>query len=257
MNDASATGEPVPMSMANERAPLSAFGFNIEIVESETHGPLCARLLAGEKFPCFLGLSPESSSLNRGRLGSILEWLVPRVSRLTVAEGSFLTRWNLRAIEQLPEVEAERIGEERQEAAVRRITKTLREVSGAERVEVMNWASVVRSFGFSGIRSGVESFAARDSAFEGAVLGAVGEFMRRKRGRDVCVDPTAAQMALLRSYVVEEIAMFVHLYEAGLRTEVYPGDDLYLMRELAAGRFASFPFDLSGRTHIGIRLRPV
>src|SRR5437867_15216 len=108
MNDAFAVSELCEMNLANEPESFGGCGFNVEVVESETHGPLCAKFLAGEKLPCFLGLSPESSSLNRGRLGSILEWLVPRVSQLTVAEGSFLTRWNLRAIEHFPNGEAER-----------------------------------------------------------------------------------------------------------------------------------------------------
>lgn len=234
--------------------PSASNQFRVEINPAETHGLLLERVLAGCPSPCILALSPDTSFVNKGRLSAILQWLLPKVSRLAIAEGSFLTRWNLCVIDGLSEHEAEQIAEQRHELTATRIAKIAQAFCSTKHIEVLDWPSVVRSPAFIGIRDRVESYSARTPSFEQGIDSVVVEYLCRMRTRGESVSLARPQLKLLRGYVFEELAMFVHLYQAGLHVEVYPGDDLEIMHQFAAGHFKDFPFDLSARTHISLRL---
>ncbi len=236
---------------------LSSTAFRVEIYPKETHGQLLHLVQSGHLTSCFLGLSSDTSFANKGRLTAILQWLLPKVSHLMIVEGSFLTRWNLRALDNLSECEAERIAEERHKKSATRIARITNETRGTNSsIEILDWPSVVRSTEFLKILKQVESYSAQMPNFRCEVDRVVDEYMNRLHSRCeiACLPPK--RLKLLRSYVVEEVAMFVYLYFAGFHTEVYPGDDLQIMRVLASGGFTHFPFNLSERTHVSIRLFP-
>lgn len=226
----------------------------VEVNPVETHGLLAKKFVEGDALPCFLGLSPDTSFSNRRRLRAILQWLKPKTSRLTIAEGSFLTRWNLRALEGYSEDAAEHIARDHHYKTSKRIAATVSGEFETMRITILDWPSVVGDAVFQDIRVQIENYAARNPAFARGVISVVDDFLSRMKKRGAVVAPNDNRMLLLKSYVFEELAMFVHLYQAGFAVEVYPGDELQLMRQFGAGNFDDFPFDLSERTHVSIRL---
>ena len=61
-------------------------------------------------------------------------------------------------------------------------------------------------------------------------------------------------LPVLKNYLLEELSMFIYLYDMGYPVEVYPGSDLDLMRRIAIGEYGNFPFKCPERSHISIEI---
>lgn len=59
-------------------------------------------------------------------------------------------------------------------------------------------------------------------------------------------------MHQLREYMIEEVALYLYLYQQGFTTEIYPGRDMKVLRKIAANQYRGFPYDFSERTHISV-----
>lgn len=233
--------------------------YRVSIVARETSGRLVQRFTARDRLPVFLALSPDSKFLTRKRVSAVLRWLLPRTTKVMIAEGTFLTRWNLQAFDGVSAAVATQLAEERGHRIAETIRAAVRDADhlrASNMVELIDWSSVVRTPEFVEIRNRIAAFADANADFSQGIDDLVGEYLdRRMRREPTTVSVSTGASQLLRAYVLEELAMFVQLYDHGLHVEVYPGDDINLMRQVARGDFPSFPFDLSERTHIAVALK--
>jgi tRNA-dependent cyclodipeptide synthase len=224
--------------------------YSITAEPLDTHGRLADRFLAGERLPCFLGLSPTTSFVNRARLEAILRWLAPRSQDVMIVEGTYSSRWNLMALQGLEEGAALGALRPALERFRRRVDAILRSL-GHVTVAILDWPTVLASEHFQCIHNVLLQYSERYSEFDRALSDIALEYVKRAHRGKVSSE---SQHQLLRSYVLEELAVFHYLYLSGYHLEVYPGADLGIMRAIAAGDFPDFPIACRDRSHIGIRL---
>lgn len=245
--------ESPELLMSGSREASLEANLRVEIVSDETHGPLCKRFMAGEKMPCFLGLSPETSYSNRAHLKTILEWLGPRSERIVVLEGSYFSRWDLMVFSRLSQGEAE----QQVLRSVQRFERRLREVSTtlglAAAVSPLQWPGVLESTETRSIESALRAYAQKSAWFSAGVDAILAEFLIRARS-SARHSPSPNERSLLKNYIFEELSVFLHLCRSGYALEVYPGSDLDIMQRIAASAYADFPISCPNRSHLSIRL---
>jgi len=227
----------------------------VSVNEEETNGQLVEAFLAGKKFPVFLDLSPDSSAVNTGKLLSILEWLRPRATQITIVEGSYLARWDLVAIEGLEFEEARTKAFGRADAAGRRINAIIKRLNALDQIHFLDWQTILESDLFQKVHSAIRLYASERPNFATEVHRTAEQFLKRmtRGGR-----PALSRDSLesLTEYVLEEVAGFLHLHaNERIPIEVYPGADLPLMRHITDGHFENFPIAIPARTHISLAAR--
>ncbi len=222
-------------------------------VPQETHGPLADRFLAREMLPCWIGLSPSTSSVNRARLQAIVEWASKRSRDMVIVEGSFAERWNLMSEEGLSESAAIAQVRAPVDRFRRRVSEVQASLDAETSVRVFDWEEALASTAFKSIHGAITAYASGSALFSEAAIYATQTFLQR-RGITDSRDLADRQQDTWAKYLFEELAVFLLLYSEGYRVEVYPGADLPLMQSIAAGCFPEFPVRCADRTHIGIRV---
>lgn len=228
-------------------------GYRVEIDGQETHGSLCTRFLDGEMMPCFLGLSPETSFSNRNRLTTILAWLAPRASSIVILEGTYFSRWDAIVFEHMPPSLAAQRALHRVRLFEQRASRTIHTLDIASKVRLLSWPDILDEPRVAQVRQGLREYAAGVRAFAMALEDVLDEYLARARA-GVGPSLTPEERDTLRNYIYEELSVFLHLCEGGYPLEVYPGSDLGIMQEIAAGTYPSFPVACPNRSHISIRL---
>jgi len=232
---------------------FSSESFAVEVFADETHGPLCRRFLAGERLPCFLGLSPETSYSNRGQLTAILRWLGARSESIVVLEGSYFSRWDLMVFESMSSIDAEKHVQRRVQQFERRLRDVSQILGLTDVVVPLVWPEVLELEETQSIQKKLRSYADENQEFSADIDEMLTEFLMRVR-------PTAqhslssGQRVLLKNYIFEELSLFLHLCRIGYPLEVYPGSDLEIMQRIAGNGYPDFPVSCPNRSHLSIRL---
>ncbi len=55
-------------------------------------------------------------------------------------------------------------------------------------------------------------------------------------------------------YILEEVAVFNVLSESGWTVELYPGPELRVLAEVAAGKYPDVPAGLKGRVNVELKI---
>lgn len=228
--------------------------FSVQVCWSETSGPEIECFLQGQHSSVILGISPTSATSNRARLRTILDWLLSRVSRVTVLDGCWFHRWDLVAFQRLPlEIAVARSLAEMGRLH-RRIRSVASELGASERVSIVSWPETDSLPEIAAIRADARKVALADAKFGEAINEAVESYLAgmSEATRRFLISPDAEA---LKNYVFEEIGALVYLASNVSPVEVYPGTDLPLLRRIAAGEFRdSFPHDISTRSHLSLEL---
>jgi tRNA-dependent cyclodipeptide synthase len=229
----------------------------VSIDPAETHGTLIDTFLAGEKYPAFLAISPTSSARNFGRLLSLLDWLLPHASRITILEGSFLARWNLLAINQsLDDATANALASRKADAAARRIQKVMTTLNARDVISFLDWRNLLEDEAFRNLHSSLRAYMEGSPSFAESLRSTARSFQLRKQSNGAQFQNPNAE-AFLAEYVLEEVAAILHLTaNQKIPIEVYPGPDLPLLKDIVAGTFRGFPVQIPERTHIALKLKP-
>ncbi|MCC6910207.1 MAG: tRNA-dependent cyclodipeptide synthase [Phycisphaerales bacterium] len=224
----------------------------VQVIQSETHGRLVSRFLNGERFNCWIGLSPSTSSVNRARLEQIVNWVCARSDDVLIVEGSFPDRWNIMAEKALPEVVAEGEARAGLPRFRRRLDDIVARLGANARVRLLNWEETLQTIEYKRLRHDLSAFITVTPRFAMAVEEASRDYLERRGKRSDLDD--APRRRLWLQYMVEELAMFMWLYQSGYMIEVYPGRDLELMQLISEGAFPGIPVACPNRTHIGIEV---
>lgn len=226
--------------------------YAVSVCMRSTSGPLADSFLQGARLPCFVGLSPTTPFVNRGRLQAILGWAAPRSESVLIVEGISASRWNLVGIGGLSTDQAtEEVQKDilRLRRRVDDIISLMPECS----VRFFDWQRELSTKEYVEIEQTIRVFASVHEDFR-LLLN------ETTRGYVTKVHPMEAnklskeQWDTLSRYVIEELAMFLHLYKLGYKVEVYPGSDLEIVEAACTGRFAGFPVPCPERTHVSLQL---
>lgn len=229
--------------------------YDVSICAMHSHGPLVGSFLEGNRLSCFLGLSPTTPFVNRGRLRAILSWVLPRSDSVLIVEGFSASRWNLVGIRGLTLDQAAGEVQKNIQRLRRRVDDIISRMPGSS-VRFLDWQGELSAREYIKIEEAIRGFASTHAEFR-LLLN------ETTRGYVTKVHPTEAnklskeQWDTLSRYVVEEIAMFLHLYKLGYKVEVYPGSDLEIVKAACTGRFAGFPVPCPERSHVSLELTPI
>jgi tRNA-dependent cyclodipeptide synthase len=226
-------------------------GFRVQVCNKETNGPLSKPFLKGEKMPCFLGLSPETSFSNRERLKVILKWLSQRSNKILVLEGSYFRRWDIMVFHRTRQHEAEQEVLRRVRQFERRLNDVIATLGIENLVESLQWPEILQKT--EKIQTQLRSYAKRSASFSTDVDAMLVEFLTRTRpgGR---YSLSTGDESLLKNYIFEELSVFLYLSQNGCPLEIYPGSDLEIMQRIAANDYPDFPISCPTRSHVSIQL---
>jgi tRNA-dependent cyclodipeptide synthase len=227
--------------------------WRVRIDPDHSHGPRLPDFLAGRPLPASLALSRASSASNRGRLAATLAWLGPRASAVAVVDGSFLARWNAMAFDRGTAGAARDAARKEAAEVRRRILRAVESAGLAGKAAILEWEDLAGSAGAVRAAGEIDRFSRAVRGFDGALRAEADAYVRRTRGTPLASLPPETA-ALLRRYVVEEVAVLLDLQRRGFPVEVYHGPELPLLRAIGDGRFPGFPLPAPERTHVAISL---
>ena len=229
------------------RAPAGSGSHTVAVDLGESHGPLLEDPTSLRTVPGYLSISVTSRFANRAWLTSLLTWATQHTNATLIVEGSYLERWNLLADGTAPDLTtATQLVRPAVQRMARRVSSVLEELKIQSRIVHLNWEAELRTPGYIEAETAIAEFHASDSAFQDAIEQTLLAHAAATR------KPIRSSSILSTSYLLEELAMFLHLYRQGFLIEIYPGSDLDIMERLARGDFSGFPLACPSRTHISL-----
>lgn len=224
----------------------------MHVRESETSGPLVDAVLAGGRScPAFLGVSIKNKMANRRALSEAIPWLQKHVSNGLILIGDYPHRHNLVALRGLSPHGALTKAIADGSRALRTARAIVDEIDAGSTMIVQSAADVIETAQCRSILRALSRYFDNGHVFVKDVLDAARDYTVRAcpafpRSHALKILP------ILKDYILEELAMFLTLYKTGYLVEVYLGPDLPIMRKIATGCYAGFPFKCPERTHISL-----
>ncbi len=228
----------------------------VRIHEKETSGPLVEAFLAGESpCPAFLGVSIKNKMANRRTLCEAIPWLSWHASAALVVIGDYPHRHNLVALRGFSPHGALK----KAIADGSRALKTARDIArdiGNGNPVVCSAADLIETVECRSVLQSLSAYFNQGGGFVKDVLQAALSYAAHARP-DLPRSHATQVLPILKDYMLEEVAMFLHLHHLGYAVEVYLGADLPIMKNIALGRYPGFPYACPERTHVSIQVEHV
>ncbi|OVE73912.1 hypothetical protein BVX94_02230 [bacterium B17] len=228
----------------------------ISVISDHTYGPDAHSFLnSGSNLSAFIGICAYRPMSNRSFLADLIPWVLKRSNHVKIIIGDYLERHNLVAFEGITEEEAISHLDKKGQKIIRTVSRILQPYKDTHRLSVVDFRTEMSLRGFKKVFDGVSSYYTSDQLFASDIRREVDRFVAdsRRYDHDVKQAVLSEQAEMLDKYVLEEVAMYVHLYLQGYTVEVYPGQDLPILRKIAQCTYKGFPFRYSKRTHIGVK----
>ena len=231
-------------------------GQPITVLPDHTYGPLVADFLSGAgHHRAFIGICIYRPMSNRSFLQDLIPWVRARSPDLKILVGDYLERHNLVAFEGLPVEQAASRVQKRGGKILRAVERILAHTPGSGHAPTTDFRSEMEHSEYASTYDKLLAYHDRNPLFAADVRREVERFVSDSKRYDVKVkrDVLRSNPEALDLYVLEEVAMYIHMYLTGYTIEVYPGQDLSILRKIAERTYTRFPFDYSQRTHIGVK----
>ncbi|RKY05793.1 MAG: hypothetical protein DRP66_10105 [Planctomycetota bacterium] len=199
---------------------------------------------------CYMGISLDNPVFEGRSLQALLLWATERFEHCLIVTGDYLRRHNELILNGL---DSERAAAAAVGAGDEFIEKTRDIFAGTDgdRIELIRWRDCLAFAEYRHSRTTLDELFASNEAFRKAVGRDAVSFVERQkdRNRSLAVDEDRA-IEISCEYLLEEIAVFSALSERGWHVELYPGPELHVLVDVAAGRFGDIPQGLKDRINI-------
>lgn len=217
--------------------------------------PAAARMTWRVQDRCYLGISFGSPSFESAKLAAMLEWIDRHFKQCAIVLGDRIYRHTLRIERDIGESEAEaeafRLGSE-----FLAVNKHLLHRSRECQFELFRFADIQAIDACRAHELALRDLYQSEDEFAQSVRNSATAFVeRRRRQYD---DPASARTRMVASsveYLLEEMAGFAWLVEAGWPVEVYPGAELPTLAAIAEGEFDRVPEPLKRRMNLALKLK--
>jgi tRNA-dependent cyclodipeptide synthase len=200
----------------------------------------------------FMGVSLSSRMFHEGRGDALFLWFAENSIHGLILIADLIERYDFVALEGMSMIAATERALMRGESCSHHITDIFRNVR--PRPTILRWKDITLWDSYDIYRAQVYVEYERNPSFRAAVQQESHRFLRSTtRFRKMAADPSSLEVLSL--YVLEELAVFPALYKEGWMTEIYPGSDLSILREIQAGKFPNLKWELPSRVHIRIGFR--
>ncbi len=199
---------------------------------------------------CYMGISLDNPVFEGNSLRALLHWATERFEHCLVVAGDYLRRHNEFILNGLDRERAAAAAVSAGDEFIEKARDIFAETDG-DKVELIRWRQCLAFVEYEHSRAALDKLFAADEAFREAVSRDAVGFVERQRDRNrrLAVDEAGA-IEISCEYLLEEIAVFSALSERGWHVELYPGPELHVLVDVAAGRFADIPQGLRERINI-------
>lgn len=227
----------------------------IDINLSQTCGPNVEDFLNPQpKSSCFIPICLYSFMANRLFLQEYLPNVISRCLRAKILICDYLERHNIMAFNSLSEDAATEKAKIKGEKIAQIIADVL-ELSGYKNgVQYYSCRVDIERDKCRSIAQALRQFVGSNDRFKADLDEQVQLMINgtRRLSNLTSSSITSSMMNQLREYMIEEVALYLYHYQQGYTTEIYPGRDMKVLRKIASGQYAYFPYDFSERTHISV-----
>ncbi|MBL7959687.1 tRNA-dependent cyclodipeptide synthase [bacterium] len=203
---------------------------------------------------CYLGISIGNPQFRSESFQVLLEWISSHFDECLIVVGDYLQRYNEHIFynrqAKEAEIESLRMGDaflKESEKYLSRLTK--------EQFRVTRWKPYLDSPEYHKAKKILDELFVSSFEFRESIDKTSTEFISRqmKNKKGPVVDKKTA-IALSTQYLLEEIAVFSVLVENGWAVEVYPGSEIPVLVDIAAGKFPHIPPALKQRINVELRI---
>jgi tRNA-dependent cyclodipeptide synthase len=187
-------------------------------------------------------------------LKALLFWTAEKFERTLVIVGDYLNRFNERILFGCDEKRAGELAVERGDLFISH-TKELFSGLAPGKIVLTRWKEHLLSEQFGRVKLLLDEIFKTNEQFRSSVEYDASSFVERQRkhNKSIAVDMEEA-MRLSCEYIIEEIAVFNLLSEAGWDVELYPGAELRVLAEVAKGRYPRVPDGLKQRINVELKI---
>ncbi len=227
----------------------------IEINHSETRGPNVDNFLSPQPTPsCFIPICLYSFMENKPFLWEYIPWVISNCEKPRIIIGDYMERHNLMVFEDLTEDKSEVKTGRRGQKIVNNIKAVLKDYNAIGNVRVESSRHVIETSEGQKILSAIRDFASKNQCFNEDMEQQIALMLdsTTRLSHKSFENITDVKKNRLREYIIEEIAVFLALYQKGFMTEIYPGRDMKILQKIASARYKGFPYNFSDRTQISV-----
>lgn len=203
---------------------------------------------------CYLGISIGNTQFRGESFQVLLEWISRHFDECLIVVGDYLQRYNEHIFfnrqAKEAEIESLRMGD----AFLKESAEYLNRLP-EEKFHVTRWKSYLDSPEYHKAKKILDELFVTSFEFRESIDKTSAEFISRqmKNKKGPVVDKKTA-IALSTQYILEEIAVFSVLVENGWAVEVYPGPEIPVLVDIAAGKFPHIPPALKQRINVELRI---
>jgi tRNA-dependent cyclodipeptide synthase len=203
---------------------------------------------------CYLGISIGNPQFRGESFAVLLEWIARHFDECLIVVGDYLQRYNEHIFYNRQGKEAE-IESLRMGDAFLADTAELLERLPKAKFHLTRWKSHLDSPEFHKAKKILDELFVNSFEFRESIDKTSAEFISRqmKNKKGPVVDKKTA-IALSTQYLLEEIAVFSVLVENGWAVEIYPGAEIPVLVDIAAGKFHHIPPSLKQRINVELRI---
>jgi tRNA-dependent cyclodipeptide synthase len=217
--------------------------------------PTSAKAELRHKSSCYLGVSLETRSFRRPMLDATVNWIDSNFKRCAVVVGDSLHRYTLQLTRGLSAGEA---ASEAYTIGTSFLIENQHLFAEVEQCsfEFFRVSDLQKTPECVGYENQLAEIFSKEDDFARSIKRSALSFIDRRRADIRQSALTRDEMINLSCrYILEEMAIFSCLVEAGWEIEVYPGGELPVLVDIARGKYPAVPKQLKRRINIELRIR--
>jgi tRNA-dependent cyclodipeptide synthase len=204
---------------------------------------------------CYLGISIDHPQFGSAFLRAQLTWVRQHFSECIIVIGDYINRFNEQIFGGRKSIEAISAALRKGDVCISDLNNVL-ETLPPGNFEVVRWKSLLEAPAFVEAKQVVHCLFLTNPAFRNSIEQTANDFIYRqlRRQRPLAVSYANA-VALSCEYLLEEIGVFSALVELGWIVDVYPGEELPVLVEIANGKFPNVPASLLKRINVQLDVK--
>ena len=231
---------------------------SIEINTTETNGLLVESFLnKKEAFSCFVPICPYSFMANKPFLQEYIPWMLDITENILVVIGDYLERHNISFFNCISMEDAWEKARVKGNKIINTINSLIPKGRSNRNIVVKSSAEFIQESQCQQIIRKLQFYIDDNSAFREDIVTQTRRMLentnRMPDGEQIVSNSVLNRLC---KYMLEEIALYLLLYQRGFQIELYPGKDMKILQKIARKKYKEFPYQYRYRTHISVVVSP-
>ena len=212
-----------------------------------------AQLFSHKK--CYLGISLDNPVFQGDSLKALLLWACCKFEQSLVLIGDYLSRFNEKILSACDEKRAGDISIRRGDLFLLQ-TKEIFNSLPLQKIHLTRWNEHLKTSEFDIAKKILDNLFETNSRFRNSVEYDAMSFVERQKKHNFKLAVTEVEAIRLScEYILEESAVFSSLASRGWEVELYPGSELKVLAEIAAGKYQEeIPQGLKKRINVELKI---